>query len=221
MELDVLDALRYLGAGDCPTQRALREMAAVARELTERLWPKYTYRVFSLDHRPEGILLKEADILLGGTLAKTMLADCPQAAVLACTLGAEFDAMLRAEQVRDMGKAAMLNACGSALVEAGCDEVERVVAERFPNLFLTDRFSPGYGDLPLSLQPKICAALDTPRRLGLYVSEHFLMNPVKSVTAVIGLAETPQKSRIRGCDFCAMRETCALRKGGNHCGTSE
>ena len=164
MELDVLDAMRYLGAGDCPPERARREMAAVARELTERLWPKYTYRVFSLNHEPEGIRLVEADILLQGKLAGTMLADCRQAAVLACTLGAEFDAMLRREQVRDMGKAAMLNACGSALVESGCDEVEEKIAERFPGHFLTDRFSPGYGDLPLSLQPSICAALDTQRR---------------------------------------------------------
>ena len=221
MELDVLDALRYLGAGDCPPERARREMAAVARELTERLWPKYTYRVFSLNHEPEGIRLVEADILLQGKLAGTMLADCRQAAVLACTLGAEFDAMLRREQVRDMGKAAMLNACGSALVESGCDEVEEKIAERFPGHFLTDRFSPGYGDLPLSLQPSICAALDTQRRLGVVVSDSYLMNPVKTVTAVIGLAEKPQMARIRGCAFCAVRETCALRKGGKRCGTSE
>ena len=221
MELDVLDALRYLGAGDCPPERARQEMAAVARELTERLWPKYTYRVFSLNHEPEGIRLVEADILLRGVLAKTMLADCRQAAVLACTLGAEFDALLRAEQARDMGKAAMLNACGSALVESGCDEVEEKIAERFPGHFLTDRFSPGYGDLPLSLQPSICAALDTQRRLGVVVSDSYLMNPVKTVTAVIGLAEKPQMARIRGCAFCAMRETCALRKGGKRCGTSE
>jgi len=220
MKLDVLDALQYLGSG-CPTQRARREMAAVARELTERLWPKYTYRVFSLNHEPEGIRLVEADILLEGTLAKTMLADCRQAAVLACTLGAEFDALLRGEQARDMGKAAMLNACGSALVESGCDEVEEKIAERFPDRFLTDRFSPGYGDLPLSLPPKICAALDTQRRLGVVVSDSYLMNPVKSVTAVIGLADTPQMARIRGCAFCAIRETCALRKGGNHCGTAK
>ena len=163
----------------------------------------------------------EADILLRGTLAKTMLADCRQAAVLACTLGAEFDALLRAEQARDMGKAAMLNACGSALVESGCDEVEEKIAERFPGHFLTDRFSPGYGDLPLSLQPSICAALDTQRRLGVVVSDSYLMNPVKTVTAVIGLAEKPQMARIRGCAFCAVRETCALRKGGKRCGTSE
>lgn len=220
MELDVLEALRYLGAGDCPPERARHEMAAVARELTERLWPKFTYRVFTLEHETEGIRLREADLLLAGKLADTMLAQCGRAAVVACTLGAEFDALLRKEQVRDMAKAAMLNACGSALVEAGCDEAEREIGARFPNLFLTDRFSPGYGDLPLNLQPELCAALDTQRRLGLHVTDSCLMNPAKSVTAVIGLADTPQPARVRGCAFCDLRENCALRKGGKHCGTS-
>jgi hypothetical protein len=220
MKLDVLDALRYLGAGDCPPERARQEMVQVAAELTERLWPRYTYRVFSLDHRPEGILLKEAELLLPGMLAKDMLRGCGRAAVLVCTLGAEFDAMLRSGQVRDMAKAAMLNACGSALVEAGCNEVEKELAGRFPDLHLTDRFSPGYGDLPLSLQPGICAALDAYRRLGVAVSDTCLLNPVKTVTAIIGLADTPQPARIRGCERCALYETCSLRKGGNHCGTA-
>ena len=220
MELDVLEALRYLGAGDCPPERARNEMAAVARELTEQLWPKFTYRVFTLNREAEGVRLREADLLLTGKLAGTMLARCGRAAVLACTLGAEFDSLLRREQVRDMAKAAMLNACGSALVEAGCDEAEREIGARFPNLFRTDRFSPGYGDLPLSLQPALCAALDTQRRLGLYVSDSYLMNPAKSVTAIIGLADTPQPARIRGCACCDLRENCALRKGGKHCGTA-
>ena len=220
MELDVLEALRYLGAGDCPPERARNEMAAVARELTEQLWPKFTYRVFNLNHEAEGVRLREADLLLTGKLAGTMLARCDRAAVLACTLGAEFDSLLRREQVRDMAKAAMLNACGSALVEEGCNEAEREIGARFPNLFRTDRFSPGYGDLPLSLQPALCAALDTQRRLGLYVSDSYLMNPAKSVTAIIGLADTPQPARVRGCAFCDLRENCALRKGGKHCGTA-
>ena len=219
MELDVLEALRYLGAGDCPPERARHEMARVARRLTERLWPRYTYRVFSLECRSDGVLLKEAGILLPGMLAETMLSGCDRAVLLACTLGAEFDAMLRAEQARDMAGAAMLNACGSALVEAGCEEAEREIRARFPDLHLTDRFSPGYGDLPLSLQPSVCAALDAQRRLGVVVSDTNWMNPIKTVTAVIGLAGTPQPARIRGCDCCALHETCALRKGGNHCGT--
>ena len=156
--------------------------------------------------------------MLPGHTAGRMLETCDQAVLLACTLGAEFDTLLRREQARNIARAAILNACGSAWVEAGCDAAEREIAERFPQRFLTDRFSPGYGDLPLSLQPTVCAVLDTRRRLGIHVSNSNLMTPVKSVTAIIGLSDGPQMARIRGCGFCSMRETCRLRKGGKTCG---
>ena len=154
---------------------------------------------------------------LTGASARPMLAGCTQAVLLACTLGARFDAKLLALQARDMAKAVIFDALGSALVEVGCDEMEREIAGRFPGLFLTDRFSPGYGDLPLALQPQFCAALDAERRLGLTVSQSLLMNPVKSVTAVIGLSDTPRPARIRGCAYCNLRETCTIHKGGSTC----
>ena len=158
------------------------------------------------------------NVTLTGSSAHRMLTQCCQAVLLACTLGSAFDRMLLSAQARDMAQAVILDACGSAYVESGCDDAERELAARFPDRFLTDRFSPGYGDLPLSLQPDLCAALDTPRRLGLHVTKSLLLNPVKSVTAVIGLSDRPQPARIRGCAYCRMRETCSMRKGGNHCG---
>ncbi len=165
-----------------------------------------------------GFLLPEAELTLPGADAAKMLEQCDQAVLMACTLGTQFETLLRREQARDMSRAVILAACGSAWVEAGCDQVEQELAHCLPNRYRTDRFSPGYGDLPLSLQPKICAALDTQRRLGLYVTESYLMNPSKSVTAIIGLSDWPQMARIRGCAYCSMRETCKLRVGGKHCG---
>ena len=218
MELNIDEALRYLGAGRQAPPELRREVEDTARRLTARLQPRYTYRVFSLERKDGTLRLPEADLTLPGKDAQTMLADCGRVVLLGCTLGAEFESMLRAEQARDMAQAVLLDACGSAWVEAGCDQAEREIAARFPGQYLTDRFSPGYGDLPLSMQPAICAALDLGRRLGVHVSERFLMNPSKSVTALIGISDRPQMARIRGCAYCAMRETCTLRKGGTHCG---
>ncbi|MBE6964176.1 MAG: methionine synthase [Ruminococcaceae bacterium] len=218
MRLDHGDALRYLGAGEQAPEELRLAVERTAAMLEESVQPSFVYRVFDLERRAEGMFLRGAELLLPGEMAQTMLADCSQAALLACTLGSRFDAMLLAEQARDMARAVILDACGSALVEAGCDEAERQIAARLPEYFLTDRFSPGYGDLPLELQRDICAVLDSRRRLGLHVTDSLLLNPVKSVTAVIGISERPQMARIRGCACCAMREHCTLRKGGNHCG---
>ena len=83
-------------------------------------------------------------------------------------------------------------------------------------MYLTDRFSPGYGDLPLSVQPALCRAAGA-ASLGVYVTQSCLMNPQKTVSAVIGLADTPQRARIRGCAFCALRHQCTMRKEGFRC----
>ena len=218
MELDIDEALGYLGAGRGAPESLRRQAAEAAAELTAAVRPRYTYRVFSLERKGDSYLLPEAGITLTGATAGTMLPQCDQAVLLACTLGTAFDAMLRTEQARDMARAAILDACGSAWVEAGCNEAERELSGRLPGRFLTDRFSPGYGDLSLTLQPAICTALDAQRRIGVHVTSSLLLNPAKSVTAVIGLSDRPQAARIRGCAYCTMRETCALRKGGKHCG---
>lgn len=217
MQLDILEALRYLGVRDAPSEELRRETAAVADKLTRSVRPRYVYRVFPVSHTQEGEVLEGSGVTLTGETARRMLKDCSQAVLLLCTLGAAFETLLRAEQVRDMTRTVILDACGSAWVESGCDEAERELAVRFPEWYLTDRFSPGYGDLPLALQPDVCAVLDGWRRLGVQVTKSLLMNPTKSVTAVIGLADRPQAARIRGCEFCTMAETCALRKGGKTC----
>lgn len=217
MTIDLSEVLRYLGAKEPVPTQLRTDVCTTADELRTAITPQYTYRLFSLQQQKAGVFLPEADILLAGRDAEKMLAQCTHAILLCCTLGVRFDAMLRARQVRDMAGAVILDACGSVWVEAGCDELESELRQRFPGRFLTDRFSPGYGDLPLSLQQNICTVLDTGRRLGVHVNERFMLNPVKSVTAVIGVSDQPQAARIRGCAYCSMNETCTLRKGGNRC----
>lgn len=218
MTLDISQAMRMAGLTEDAPEALKEQLAGIAEELTEAVTPRYVWRVFSLVRAPAGIELPQAGLTLTGRTAETMLSGCTQAALLACTLGAGFDAMLRRAQAADMGRALLLDACGSAWVEAGCDRAEEELRERLPGLYLTDRFSPGYGDLPLALQPALCAAVDAPRRLGLSLSESFLLNPVKSVTAVVGIAQTPQPARIRGCAHCSIGSRCTFRKEGTGCG---
>ena len=218
MELNVSEALRYLGVRGAPDPPLLSQLSAAADRLARAAPPRWVWRAYPLAFGPEGPALEGAGLALPGEMAARMLGGCAQAAVLICTLGAAFEALLRAEQARGMARAALLDACGSAWVEAGCDGAQAEISARFPGLHPTDRFSPGYGDLPLDLQGDICAVLDASRRLGLTVTESLLLNPVKSVTAVIGVSDRPQMARVRGCDYCQMRERCPLRKGGKHCG---
>ena len=218
MELNISVAVRYGGVRGAPAPPLLSQLSAAADRLARAAPPRWVWRAYPLAFGPESPALEGAGLALPGEMAARMLGGCAQAAVLICTLGAAFEALLRAEQARGMARAALLDACGSAWVEAGCDEAQAEISARFPGLHPTDRFSPGYGDLPLSLQRDICGALDAPRRLGVQVTGSLLLNPSKTVTAVIGLSDRPQPARIRGCAYCDLRENCQYRKGGTTCG---
>ena len=216
MTIPISEALRYLGIRDHDPD-TLARVKAQARALEDRVTPRYTYRICPIERHEKGWLLKEADILLPGRLAGKMMASCHLAALLLCTLGAQFDAMLRAAQARDMAAAVMLDACGSAYVEAGCDSAQREIAARFPDLYLTDRFSPGYGDLPLALQGDWLRALNGEKRLGVCETKAHVLIPAKSVTAVLGLSSQPQPAILRGCGVCALKGQCAYRERGLFC----
>lgn len=212
----IREALRYLGIEGVPDGALLSRMDALAGEMRERIAPRHVLRVMEL-RREDGVILLGDAVRLPGEMASRALGACGRAALLVCTLGAGFDAWMLAAQARDMADAVLLDALGSALVEQGCDAAEKELAARLPGMYLTDRFSPGYGDLPLSVQPDILAVTDAERRLGVQVTDSFLLNPQKTVTAVIGIAEEPQPARVRGCAHCTLREVCAYRKEGKNC----
>ena len=214
--IDEREALRYLGAKE-PDGETLARIGEIARDAESRFAPRFVFREFTVQKTGDGVLLAQAGLVLPGATAAGMLAEAEKAVLLLCTLGLSFDAYLRSLQARNMARAVMLDACGSALTEAGCDQAEKEIGALYPGFYLTDRFSPGYGDLPLTLQSPILAALNGERRLGVYLTEGYLMNPSKSVTAVIGLCKRPQRARIRGCAYCRLAEDCAYRKKGCRC----
>lgn len=214
MDIRIDEALRYLGVRQAGA--ALRtQMTALAEELQSHIQPRCTWRAVDLPS-DSACQLSGSMPLPHSALAQSVLTDCTHAAVLVCTLGAEFDLWVRREQARDISRAVMLDALGSAWVEAGCDAAEEAIRARFPGMYLTDRFSPGYGDLPLDVQPTL-AALAGAGRIGVTVTDSLLMNPQKSVTAIVGIAEHPQPARIRGCAFCPLSKTCQYRKVGTTC----
>ncbi len=210
MALNIDEALRYLGVRDDPDGSLHAQAAALAQELQSRITPRFTWRAFDLT--PDSALR-----LPPSESAARMLSGCTGAAVLVCTLGAEFDLWLRQLQHRDMARAVMLDALGSAYVESGCDAAEDAIRARFPGMYLTDRFSPGYGDLPLDVQPTLLA-LAGGSRIGVTVTPSLLMAPQKSVTAIVGIADTPQPARIRGCAYCSLRGRCGFVKPCNQQG---
>ena len=148
-----------------------------------------------------------------------LLRESGRVILMAATLGYEVETLLRRAQIRDMGEAAILDATASAAVENVCDNLCADLAAQFAPAHLTDRFSPGYGDFPLSRQEMFFALLDIRRKIGVSLTESGLMLPQKSVTALMGVSDRPQARRRRGCASCPLFSDCDDRKEGKHCGS--
>ena len=89
----------------------------------------------------------------------------------------------------------IFDAACTALVERAADAVEaqdHSARVRGWARWRNARFSPGYGDWGLAAQRGLLAALDAQRQLGLTLTSTCLLVPTKSVTAALGLFDTPQ-----------------------------
>lgn len=218
MELDINEAMRYFRMNNA-TDEMREQVERVANEIKSRFQPKYIYRIFQLEKNKNEISLLDSNVILMGKTAGKMLNDCDFAALLICTLGFEFDNYMRALQVKNMSDAVIADSCGSVLVESGCDKAQEEIKALMPNMFVTDRFSAGYGDLSLDVQTDIVKALNGTSRLGVHLTETMLFNPCKTVSAIIGFSKTEQAAKIRGCKYCTMRDRCEYRKVGKSCET--
>ena len=208
--LDIPQALRYLGVPDAGDD-ALR---ALLQKAEQTLRNTAKPRAVSLRARREAI----ATCLQGGDIERH-LEGCDICALLACTLGAGVDAAQRAANAADMAYAVVLDALASVLAEQIAGAAEQALREQAQGegLFLTGRFSPGYGDYPLALQNELLRLMDAPRRIGLCATPTHLLTPRKSITAVLGLAGHPVTGKRAGCAHCALRERCVYRKEGKTC----
>jgi len=147
----------------------------------------------------------------------TILKDCEKVVLFCATISNGADKLIRSAQVSNMAEALVLDSLASVAIEQVCDEVEKIIRSAYPNMYSTWRFSPGYGDLPITTQAEFLNVLNAPKRIGLTTNSSFILTPSKSVTAIVGLSKTPIIRKNRNCEDCNIAETCAYRKNGSHC----
>ena len=213
-ELNYNEILMYLGhRGQTVTPEVEAQIRRCMDEVTRAAQPRLVYRRIALE---QGQI---PSLPLAGEDMRTILAPCREVVLMAATLGPRIEQLLMRREVTDMADAVIMDACASTAIENVCDHFEFDLRDELKEegLYLTDRFSPGYGDLPLDTQPRLCAALNTTRRIGLTVNPNLIMVPRKSVTAILGIADTPQPLRKRGCEVCSMFLKCPYRKEGVSC----
>jgi len=213
-ELNMQEVLMYMGFRGQEYSEDLNDQMTICRDRIIKaaeprvVWKRVPYK--------DGFA---GDIELPGKDIAAMLEESTEVILMAATIGPQIEKLMMRYEVSDMADAVIMDSFASVAIENVCNNFEsdmRSLLEK-ETKYLTSRFSPGYGDLPIEIQKDLCGYLDTHRRIGLTVSDNYLMVPRKSVTAVMGISDKPQKLRSDGCASCNMFRECSYRKEGRVC----
>lgn len=178
------EMLRYARCGDGVGVEKEAEQAQ--RLVDDLIRPAAAAVVF--DIKRDGEKLFVADTELEGKSIKKLLAPCNKCVVMAITVGFELDMKIAALGSSSPALSLLADAAASSAVEDACDACcESIEGEL--GVKLTPRFSPGYGDLPMNIQPALLTLTNARRDLGLTVGSGCMLSPIKSVTAIAGIKE--------------------------------
>jgi len=207
MKIPDKEILRYLGyGGSVADEQITQQIRYVSAGLFEYTHPKSIYGIWDCRVTPPVVEIGGIRIN-SGSLSKH-LSGCERVALLAATLGAGTDELIRRYSVREMEKAAVAGAVCAAMIEAYCGQIEEEIMQKpgVSGLHPTARFSPGYGDFDIAHQKDILKLLDCSRKIGLTMTDGYMLVPSKSVTAVIGFSA--EKKYVGGkCERCD-KELC-------------
>lgn len=171
-----------------------------------------TWEVYAYDSVTSTIQAKPAYKLEGASIQKH-LAQAEKIIVLAATIG-ETIAEEISSQFREgnYAKALLLDAAATVAVETAADQLETALQPSFAKegYRFKRRFSPGYGDWEILAQPHMLA-LSAAVRIGVSLTENYMLLPRKSITAVIGLTRTRDAAPESSCSSC-QQTNCLARK---------
>lgn len=223
---EVLRYLGYKGQGlSAGLDARVEDMMARCLGVAKPVAALRSHKVLRIDEGEEGCVARPEVVLEGTALRLTghdvtrHLRGAREVVLMAVTLGVGVDVELRRLALVDAVGQVAFDAAASAAVECAVDAAE-ALARRYAaesGAYCGRRFSPGYGDLPLEVQPVFLQSLDASRRLGITLTSGNLMVPTKSVTAFVGIYDGPQVGVAASCDMCSLADACALRARGITC----
>jgi hypothetical protein len=187
--VDETETARYLGYKKTtpPDEPVIRIIHDSCEKMHAVLKPQAVYETFPLVPEADNILSFAGNTINSIDLSRN-LHGCSSVVLLAATIGPQVDMMIKRAQIRSSTEAAVMQAAGAMFIEVFVDAVNKriktdVVAS---GRLVHPRYSPGYGDVPLSVQRMFFLLLPC-SRIGLSLMQTLIMAPEKSVTAFIGI----------------------------------
>ncbi len=193
LELNKREMMRYWGVKGTPNEQELIVAQKAEKLALGVAAPKMVYERFDCTLNDDTVMIGNLTIH-SRDLAKC-LKGCKSAVMLCSTVGIGIDNLINRYNGIDMALSTAVSACGSALIETYLDEFMLNFSKELKKNKekMTPRFSPGYGDLSLSLQLDFFRILQITKRIGVTLNDSLLMTPTKSVTAIFGIKDDLNK----------------------------
>lgn len=211
VRFDALKAVtRTAGPTSCsPTAEKLRERAlrlAGEEGLGES---RYAVRIVPLEGQADGKLTVEDETLFAPRLLPAS-GELSALGFAACTLGGALEARVRSLfRARRPSLALALNALGDEMlagINRRAQDRIQVQASRL-GLDMAGELRPGDPGMGLAAQAAVLA-LAGGAQIGVRLSDHRMLEPVKSMTMVVGIGHNLPEATWSRCDECRSRERC-------------
>jgi hypothetical protein len=194
VEIPKGEALKRLGypSGSYTLEEPVRSMFAEAvREAGRLMEPKASYRISKIaSNDGEEVRFGGTGFSIKSRQVAKLLDASAYAVCFATTVGLRLDESISEHMKRgDMLFATLLDAIGSETADAGADRLHWGIlasSAKASDGALTARFSPGYGDWPVTVQADMIKTSGG-GLIGISVTPSSLMIPRKSISAVFGL----------------------------------
>lgn len=151
--------------------------------------PAGIYGLFPITGRTDAGL-EIGNVPFGSASLARLLAESEQAVLMAATVGSgpadRIDALTRQNHLSD---AVILDAIASEMTDHCLDHMTQILTREWARRgyrLTAHRYSPGYGDLSITLQQGIFDLLGA-GRLGIKITDTCILKPLKSVFAILGL----------------------------------
>ena len=170
-----------------------------------------TYRITDqIEIGKQAIVADGTEFKVGKTIRKE-LTGSEKLAFFVCTAGkaiSEKSAVLLKGEDPVLGY--VYDVMGSEIVDAVVDKIQQIIQSeaKKEGLKITNRYSPGYCHWSVADQHNLFSLFDE-NPCGVSLTDSFLMNPVKSLSGVIGVGKEVAFHDYQ-CSLCTM-ENCAFR----------
>ncbi|MGN0220993.1 MAG: vitamin B12 dependent-methionine synthase activation domain-containing protein [Prevotella sp.] len=213
--INLSEIYRQMGYGDqLPGEDVQAEVSALIQQIRPLLKARFCFFISKGTHSVSSHALQVMgkDFAIGRIIS-AQLRGSGAYALFVATAGEEYEEFQQQlKRQGDMVRVFIADAIGSVIAEKAADCMEeRLQQEISPYGWRhTNRFSPGYCGWNVSQQQLLFPLFGTPAPCGVSLTPSSLMQPVKSVSGIIGVGQNVRKLEYT-CGLCNFKD-CYKRK---------